>query len=325
MKKGRNVAGRAPRGRQVFEELQNLVTEKPNSHSRYIDRVSTIEALHIMNREDASVARAVKKELPHVAQAVNMVVDSLRKGGRLFYMGAGTSGRLGVLDAAECPPTFGTDPSLIRGIIAGGHTSLVRSSEGVEDDTAAAIRDIGKYSIGPKDVVVGVTASKRTPYVLAGLSEAKRLKAKTVFISCNPRSTVPRQFDVAICPVVGPEIIAGSSRMKAGTAQKMILNMISTASMIRLGKIYGNRMVDLRATSEKLKERSKKIIMETCGVSYEEAEIALEKSGGHVKTAIIMLKMGLSRPRAERLLKKHQGFVFRALSEPDISRPDSRS
>ncbi len=222
-----------------------------------------------------SVPRAVARELKYIAKAVEKAVETFKSGGRMFYLGAGTSGRLGVLDASECPPTFGTDPQMIQGIIAGGRSSLVRSREGVEDDTAAAIADIKKYGVRKGDLVVGLTASRRTPYVLEGLREAKYRGARTIFVCCNPRRSIPDKFDLAICPVVGPEIIAGSSRMKAGTAQKMILNMISTATMIRIGKVYSNRMVDLKAASEKLKERSKRVIMEICGIDYDDAESAL--------------------------------------------------
>lgn len=316
MKKNRSLsAPTAPRGRAVFDELQGLVTEKTNPRSARIDRVSTEEALGIINNEDATVARAVKKELRYIARAVELVVSAFENGGRLFYLGAGTSGRLGVLDAAECPPTFGTDPKMIKGIIAGGYESLIRSQEGVEDNVAAARKDIRRQKVGSCDVVIGLTASKRTPYVLAGLAEAGKLGAVTVFVSCNPRSMAPKDFDLAICPVVGPEVIAGSSRMKAGTAQKMILNMISTASMIRAGKIYGNRMVDLRATSEKLKERSKRVIMETCDMSYDNAQKVLTRAGGSVKVAIVMAKKGLTRTKAQSLLKKYGGFVHQVLGE----------
>jgi N-acetylmuramic acid 6-phosphate etherase len=314
-KPNKSKASTSPRGSRVFEELKNLITEKANSRSARIDRLTIEDTLKIINREDAGVAGAVKKELPHIARAVKLVVAAFRKGGRLFYIGAGTSGRLGVLDAAECPPTFGTNPKMIRGIIAGGYGSLIRSQEGVEDNTASARKDIRKYKVRPNDVVVGIAASKRTPYVLSGLAEAKRLGAVTIFICCNPRPKASGGFDLTICPVVGPEVIAGSSRMKAGTAQKMILNMISTASMIKCGKIYGNRMVDLRATSEKLRERSKRVIMETCGLSYGDAEKALKGAAGSVKTAIVMAKMGLSRPKAAKLLSDCDGFVYKALGE----------
>jgi N-acetylmuramic acid 6-phosphate etherase len=303
----------APRGRQVFDELQSLVTEKINPRSKNIDRLSVPQILRLINREDATVADAVRRELPFIARAVQMTIAALTKDGRLFYLGAGTSGRLGVLDAAECPPTFGTDPKQIRGIIAGGLSSLVRSREGVEDDIKAAKGDIKKSKIGARDLVIGISASKRTPYVLEGLRQAHRQGAQTIFICCNPRKMVAKEFDLSICPVVGPEIIAGSSRMKAGTAQKMILNMITTAAMIRTGRVYGNRMVDLRAASEKLKERSKKVLMDTCKLEYDKAAKLLKRSGGSVKTAIVMEKTKSSKSEAEKLLKLSDGFVRTAI------------
>ena len=303
----------APRGRAVFDELSDLVTEKPNPSTKNLHNLSAVSILKLINREDRTVAAAVTREIPFIARAVEMAVKTLAKGGRIFYLGAGTSGRLGVLDAAECPPTFGTDPKMIQGIIAGGYGSLVRSREGVEDNVSAALRDISGHRVRKGDLVIGITASRRTPYVLAGLREAMRRKAKTVFISCNPRRKAEREFDLAICPVVGPEIVAGSSRMKSGTAQKLILNMISTTAMIRTGRVYGNRMVDLRATSEKLKERSKKLIMDTCGTDYDTAKRLLDDAGGSVKTAIVMHKTGLKRKAAEGRLKAAKGFVHRAI------------
>lgn len=304
---------RAPEGRDVFDELLELETEKTNPASKNLHRLSTTGILRVINRQDSIVHRAVAGEIKYIAKAVDMVVEKLRNKGRIFYMGAGTSGRLGVLDASECPPTFGTDPGLFRGIIAGGRESLILSKEGAEDDIDAAIDDIVKSGVKKGDLVIGLTASQRTPYVLEGLREAKKRGAATVFITCNPRKSAPKGFDLAICPVVGPEIIAGSSRMKAGTAQKMILNMISTGAMVKIGKIFGNRMVDLKATSEKLRERSKRVIMETCDVDYEEAEKTLRRSSGSVKTAIVMLKTGLSRRAAEARLKKADGFTHKAI------------
>jgi N-acetylmuramic acid 6-phosphate etherase len=272
-----------------------------------------IDIIRLINSEDAKVAGAVKKEIRYIAKAAVMVAAALKKGGRLFYIGAGTSGRLGVLDASECPPTFGTNPSMIKGIIAGGNRSLTRSREGVEDNIAEAAKDIKRQKIGSRDIVIGITASRRTPYVLAGLREAKRLGAATIFLTCNPRKDAPREFDLAICPLVGPEVIAGSSRMKAGTAQKMILNMITTSAMILNGRVYGNRMIDLRATSEKLIERSKRVIMDVCKVDYADAEKLLKRAGGSVKTAIVMELGALTRVRAEIMLKEADGYVDRAL------------
>lgn len=311
--KRKSSARKAPRGRAVFDELLTLVTEKNNPSSGNLHNLSIPRILKIINREDAKVASAVAGELKYIARAVEMTVSALSRGGRIIYLGAGTSGRLGVLDAAECPPTFGTSPNLIKGIIAGGNKSLIRSREGVEDDLAAVAGDLARQKIGKKDVVIGITASRRTPYVLEGLRIAKSKGAGTIFITCNPRKNVPKSFDLAICPVVGPEVIAGSSRMKAGTAQKMILNMISTATMVKMGKIYGNRMVDLRATSEKLKERSKRVIMEICGIDYRQAGKVLAQSGGSVKVALIMALTDNSKANSIRLLKESGGFVHRVL------------
>jgi N-acetylmuramic acid 6-phosphate etherase len=303
----------APKGRAVFDELSDLVTEETNPSAENLHRLSTAGLLRLINREDGTVADAISREIRYIARAVEMAVRTFRKKGRLFYIGAGTSGRLGVLDAAECPPTFGTDPEMIQGIIAGGYRTLVRSREGVEDDVVAAVADIRERKVKKGDLVIGITASRRTPYVLEGLREAKRRRAATVFICCNPRRDAPREFDLAICPVVGPEIIAGSSRMKAGTAQKMVLNMITTAAMIRTGRVYGNRMVDLQAGSEKLKERSKRVIMDVCHLNYESAERLIKDSGGSVKTAIVMHKTGLDKKAAEKRLKIAEGFVHKAI------------
>lgn len=304
-----------PRGREVFDELSGLVTESPNPSTKNVDQLSTISILRLINKEDKTIADTVAREIKYIGKAVDMVVESFRAGGRLFYMGAGTSGRLGVLDAAECPPTFGTDIELVQGIIAGGPPSLIRSREGVEDDIEAARREIEERNVGKRDVIIGITASKRTPFVLEGLRRAKKRGAKTVFISSNPRAMAPGDFDLCICLVVGPEVIAGSSRMKAGTAQKMTLNMISTAAMIRTGRVYGNRMVDLMATSEKLRERAKKILIDVCRLDYNDAEELLEKAGGSVKLAIIMGNTGLSKTQSKRLLHSSGGFIYMALKE----------
>ena len=308
----------APEGRDVFDELLELETEKTNPASKNLHRLTTTGILRLINRQDSIVHRAVAREIKYIAKAVDLAVEKLRNKGRIFYMGAGTSGRLGVLDASECPPTFGTDPGLFQGIIAGGRESLILSKEGAEDDIDAAIDDIIKSGVKKGDLVIGLTASQRTPYVLEGLREAKKRGAATVFITCNPRKSAPKDFDLAICAVVGPEIIAGSSRMKAGTAQKMILNMISTGAMVKSGKVFGSRMVDLKATSEKLRERSKRVIMETCKVDYEEAEKTLRRSGGSVKTAIVMLKTGLSKTAAETRVKKVDGFTHKAIGRSSL-------
>jgi len=309
------ISANPQEAKKVFDELSGLVTESPNPATKNIDRLSTKSILQLINHEDKTVADTVAKEIKYITKAVDLVVNKFNLGGRLFYLGAGTSGRLGVLDASECPPTFGVNPELIQGIIAGGNKSLVRSREGVEDDISAAITDIAKREIGKRDIVMGITASRRTPYVLEGLREAKKKGAATVFISCNPRRLAPKEFDLNICLIVGPEVIAGSSRMKAGTAQKMTLNMITTAAMIKTGRVYGNRMVDLTATSEKLKERSKKIVMDVCEVDYQEAESLLEKSGKSVKIAIIMGITGLSKRDSLGLLGSTGGVIYKALKK----------
>jgi N-acetylmuramic acid 6-phosphate etherase len=300
----------------VFNELQDLVTEQRNSRSRNLDRLDPTAVLRLINAEDRAVPLAVAREIPRIARAVDLIVFAFRKGGRLFYVGAGTSGRLGVLDAAECPPTFGTDPKLVQGIIAGGYKALVRSQEGSEDDREGGRLAIRKHGITRKDVVCGIAASRRTPFVLSALEEVKRTGARTIYLNCNPSSKAPLpKVDVLIAPVVGPEVVTGSTRMKAGTATKLVLNMITTASMVRMGKTYGNLMVDLRATSQKLVERSKRVIMTVTGCDYETAERLLKQAKGHVKTAIVMQEAGCSYLKAQRRLAKVQGFVREAIAK----------
>ena len=299
--------------RKVFRQIEQALTEQRNPRTYQIDTFSTLEILKLINSEDHKPAQAVKKELKKIARAVEIVAATFKSGGRLFYLGAGTSGRLGVLDAAECPPTFGTDPKQIRGLIAGGYRTLIRSREGVEDNFQAGVEDLRKVKLSKKDVVIGIAASKRTPYVLGGLQYARKIDAKTVFIYCNPNFQASFKPNVEICPKVGPEVITGSTRMKAGTAQKMVLNLISTTTMIKLGKVYQNLMVDLRATSQKLVERSKRTIMLVTGVSYSTAEKYLKASGGSVKTALVMILSKVDKKEAERRLQKSSGFVRRAI------------
>lgn len=299
--------------RKVFEEIKDLVTEKRNPATLDIDSKSTFQILKLINAEDKKVPKAIEKVIPQVAKAVELIVKTFKKGGRLFYIGAGTSGRLGVLDAAECPPTFGTSPRMIKGIIAGGKRSLIRSKEGAEDDVKAGTLDLKKAGLNKNDIVVGIAASRRTPYVLASLEYAKRIGAKTIFVFCNPLKRLKIKPDVVISPILGPEVITGSTRMKAGTAQKLILNMLTTASMIKIGKVYLNLMVDLQARSQKLAERSKRIIMEMTGVGYKQAEKYLQLSEGKVKTALVMILSKVNRTEAERRLKKAGGFVRGAL------------
>ncbi len=311
---------------ELFEQLQELLTEQRNPSSMEIDRASTEEILCIINNEDKKVAYAVEKEIPFIAQAVDLIVDALKQGGRLIYAGAGTSGRLGALDAVECPPTFGTDPSMIQGIIAGGREAMFRAVEGAEDRSELAVQDIKAMDVDNRDVVCGIAASLRTPYVGAAVKEAKSRGAKTIIITTNPRqklfepafSELAKAIDVAICPEVGPEVIMGSTRMKSGTAQKLVLNMLTSAAMIRLGKVYENMMVDLQMTNEKLKERAKRILMIATGATYEQAAEALVQSSFHVKTALVMLKLGITREQAEERLKLSNGFVRMALNSETI-------
>lgn len=301
--------------RGVFEELRALITEQRNPHTMDIDGKGVREILELINREDAGVARAVAQEIPEIERAVRVIVEALAAGGRLIYVGAGTSGRLGVLDAAECPPTFGTPPEMIQGIIAGGYEALVRAQEGAEDRTEDGEAELAARDVGERDVVVGIAASRRTPFVLAALAKARELGARTIYLCANPPRSDGMEAEIVIAPLVGPEVIMGSTRMKAATAQKMVLNMLTTTAMIRLGKVYENMMVDLQATSQKLRERSKRVLMTVTGVSYDEAARVLDLAGGSVKTAIVMIKADVDRPRAEALLAEADGFVRRALAE----------
>jgi len=310
----------------LFSQLSTLTTESRNRRTSRIDTMTVNEILTAINREDRKVAAAIATQLPWIARAVHLVVGSFRRGGRLIYAGAGTSGRLGVLDAAECPPTFGTDPGLVSACMAGGKEAVFRSKEGAEDRMAEGAAAVRKARAGKKDVVCGIAASIRTPYVAGALRQAKERGAATILVTTNPRSRlesaefseIRKAVDVAICPVVGPEAVMGSTRMKAGTAQKMVLNMITTASMIRLGKVYGNMMVDLKMNSRKLEERAKRVLMIAAGVSYADAARLLDESGGHVKTAIVMVKKKCSAPAARRLLSKADGMVSRAIGERQI-------
>jgi len=279
----------------LFKELSSLVTESRNPNSYDVDIMETEDAVRLFNEEDKKVALAVEREIPYIAQAVELVTEAFKAGGRLIYVGAGTSGRLGVLDAAECPPTFGVDKNMVIGRIAGGYTALREAVEGAEDYPANGVKDIIELNVKEKDVVCGIAASRRTPYVVGALQEAKRRGAKTITVVCNPREHLQYDVDVAICPVPGPEVIMGSTRLKAATAQKMVLNMITSISMIKLGKVYENMMIDLQQNNKKLVERSKKIIMMAADVDYERAAECLEKADGHVKTAIFIAITGESK------------------------------
>ncbi|RMD96753.1 MAG: N-acetylmuramic acid 6-phosphate etherase [Calditrichaeota bacterium] len=297
----------------MYDEIKELVTEARNPNTMDIDTKSTREILELINAEDAKIPAIVAREIPYIENAVDLLVKQFKAGGRLFYIGAGTSGRLGVLDASECPPTYGTDPEMVQGIIAGGYEALVRSQEGAEDHYDHGARDLQARGFTAKDVACGIAASRRTPYVVGAIDYARSIGAKTLYVTCNPRSEMNIPVDVAICPVVGPEVVMGSTRMKAGTATKLVLNMLTTTSMIKLGKVYGNMMVDLQMTSQKLEERSKRTVMLVTGVSYQEAEKYLAQAGGHVKTALVMILAGVSAEEARRRLDRADGFVRRAI------------
>jgi len=299
--------------RQIFDEIKDLITESRNPVTREIDAKSTAEILQLINNEDRKIADIVAGEFPHIAAAVELLVAAFKNNGKLFYIGAGTSGRLGVLDASECPPTFGVEPEMIQGIIAGGYKALVRSQEGVEDVFEQGAQDLLDHGFLAKDVVCGIAASRRTPYVLGALTKAREMGGKTIYLVCNPRSELTIPVDVAICPVVGPEVVMGSTRMKAGTATKLVLNMLTTASMIRLGKVYENMLVDLQMTSKKLEERSKRTVMQVTGLSYEETSRVLEQAGGHVKTALVMILANVTADEARQRLAQAGGFVRQAL------------
>jgi len=304
----------SPSTKTLFTELSKLTTEQRNPHSMDIDARSTEEILKIINDEDKTIPYAVEKELPYIAQAVELIVKALKNGGRLLYFGAGTSGRLGVVDASECPPTFGTPYGMIEGYIAGGKEAMFRAQEGAEDYEENGAKDILLAQVNNKDVVCGIAASRRTPYVIGAVKKAKELGATTLYITCNPRKDFNiKEVDVAICPYVGPEVIMGSTRMKSGTAQKLVLNMLTTTSMIRMGKVYENMMIDLQMTNKKLFERSKKIVMTITGVSYDEAAKYLQQAGGHVKTALVMIKAGVNADDARERLIKADGFVRKAI------------
>jgi len=293
--------------------MGHMPSEGRNPASAEIDRLPTLKMLQVINREDAAVPRAVARELPQIAAAVDAIVARLQAGGRLIYVGAGTSGRLGVLDASECPPTFGTPPGLVVALIAGGDRALREAVEGAEDSEEAGRADLALLAVTVHDAVVGLAASGRTPYVLGALAEARTRGALTVSISCNPGAPVAALADIAITPVVGPEVISGSTRMKAGTAQKLVLNMLSTGAMIRLGKTYGNLMVDLQPTNTKLRQRARRIVAEATGLRADQAEALLQSCDGEVKTAIVSHLAGLSPEEARARLQAAGGRVRTAL------------
>jgi N-acetylmuramic acid 6-phosphate etherase len=298
----------------LFAEISGLSTEQRNPKSMDIDARSTMEILKIINDEDKTIPFAVEQELPYIAEAVEIIVSAFKNGGRLLYFGAGTSGRLGVVDASECPPTFGTPFGMIDGYIAGGREAMFRAQEGAEDYEENGAKDVLSAKVTAKDVVCGIAASRRTPYVVGAVKKAKALGAKTLFITCNPRKQFDiKEVDVAMCPYVGPEVVMGSTRMKSGTAQKLVLNMLTTTAMIRMGKIYENMMIDLQMTNKKLVERSKRIIMTITGLPYDEAAEYLTLAGGHVKTALVIILAGVSADEAKSRLEKADGFVRKAI------------
>lgn len=293
--------------------LSKLTTESRNQNTLDIDKISTIEMVKKINNEDKKVAEAVERELPQIAEAIDGIVERMHKGGRLIYIGAGTSGRLGILDASECPPTYGVSEDLIQGIIAGGQEAIFRAKEGAEDSKELAVSDLKERKLTANDTVVGLAASGRTPYVIGGLQYANEIGALTISVTCNADSDVSKEAKISIAPVVGAEVITGSTRLKSGTAQKLVLNMLSTGSMIKLGKVYGNLMVDVRSTNEKLVERAKKIVAEATGVTINEAAEVLSKTEFDVKLAIFMILSKLEKEEAGFKLKESKGYIAEAL------------
>lgn len=293
--------------------LQGLVTETRNPNTFDIDNVSTLQMVKIMNNEDARVHEAISAELDSIAMAIDVIHNALINGGRLIYVGAGTSGRLGVLDASECMPTYGVSADLIQGIMAGGKDAMFKAKEGAEDNADLCVEDLKNISFTEKDVLCGLTASGRTPYVIGGVNYAKSLGAKTISVTCNPESELSKISEISIAPVVGPEVVTGSTRMKAGTAQKMVLNMLSTGAMIKFGKVYGNLMVDVQTTNKKLEERARKIVIEATGCSRDRAIELLDKTSNNVKLAIFMEMSELPLEDAKNMLDDCKGHIRNAL------------
>lgn len=293
--------------------LGALISESRNLATMDLDKLSTLEMLTRFNDEDRKVPEAIRLVIPAIAQAVDLAAEALKQGGRLIYLGAGTSGRLGVLDASECPPTFGVPHGMVVGLIAGGPGALLKAVEGAEDDILLGERDLQDLKLTPTDMVVGLAASGRTPYVIGALRYARQLGCPTAAISCNPDSPIAQEAQVAISPVVGPEALTGSTRMKSGTAQKLVLNMLSTGAMVKLGKVYQNLMVDVKATNEKLVDRACHIVVEATGAGRAEAENALSQTGFEVKPAILMILKGVSAEQANSDLQRHNGYLRAAL------------
>lgn len=294
-------------------DLSRLTTERRNPASAHIDSCTTLEMVTIMQQEDSKIASAIKKILPEIARAIDATSQRLENGGRLFYLGAGTSGRLGILDASECPPTYGTDPELVQGLIAGGIPAIFRAQEGAEDNPDLAVHDLKEHGFSAKDVLVGIAASGRTPYVIGGLKYARELGALTIALACSEHAEIAALADIALTPVTGPEVVTGSTHMKAGTAQKLVLNMLSTGTMIKLGKVYGNLMVDVKASNKKLEERAIRIVMEGSGCERTEAEKALKGADGHAKLAILMVVAGVSAGEGKALLERTAGHLAAAI------------
>ena len=284
---------------------EDIITEERNTNTKNIDALETADMLKLINAEDKKVAEAVEKEIPQIAKAVDIIAEHFKKGGRLIYCGAGTSGRLGILDAVECPPTFSTEPEQVVGLIAGGYPAIFKAVEGAEDSPELGEEDLKKLDFSQNDVLVGIAASGRTPYVLGCMRYAKSLGAPVLSVTCCPGSDVANLADVSIAPVPGPEVITGSTRLKSGTAQKLVLNMLTTGAMIKLGKVYGNLMVDVKPSNEKLIHRCKKIVSDATGVTIEEAEAYLDKCGYRPKIAIVMILCNVDAEKAKELLKTH--------------------
>ncbi|WP_318413533.1 N-acetylmuramic acid 6-phosphate etherase [Photobacterium leiognathi] len=298
-------------------DLTTLVTESRNLASENIDMLSTIDMLKVINQEDKKVALAVEAIIPEIAKVVDLISEAFQSGGRLIYTGAGTSGRLGILDASECPPTYGSDPDLVIGLIAGGHKAILKAVENAEDNEELGATDLQQIGFNHKDVLVGIAASGRTPYVIGSMNYAKSVGAKVAALSCNANSPMAEIADINITPIVGAEVVTGSSRMKAGTAQKLVLNMLTTGAMIRTGKVFGNLMVDVEATNAKLIQRQKNIVVEATGCSESQAAEALTQCNNHCKTAILMILLNINAELAAAKLSKHHGFIRHALLDQE--------
>lgn len=296
-------------------DLQKISTERCNPLSAHIDELPTLEMVKIVNGEDQKVALAVEKILPEIARAVDIITDRLARGGRLFYLGAGTSGRLGILDASECPPTYGVEPELVQGVIAGGIPAIFKAQEGAEDNPELAKEDLAERGFDKGDVLVGIAASGRTPYVIGGLQYARKLGAATIALACSANAAIAEYADIALLPVTGAEVVTGSTRMKAGTAQKLVLNMLSTVTMIKLGKVYGNLMVDVKTSNAKLEERAKNIVMEATGCSREESIAALSEARGNAKLAIFIHLTGADFAAGQAALARADGHLAQALRQ----------